>query len=110
MKYHFIETKYEKTFTLPINFIEKLPKNIGLFTTVQFIDSIEKIKEQIEKSGREVYTRESINYYYKGKRTQNYQLLGCNTEKLDDKVDAYIYIGDGVFHPRILAFNNKSFP
>ena len=35
------------------------------------------------------------------------EVLKINTEKLDDKVDAYIYIGDGVFHPRILAFNNK---
>ena len=45
-------------------------------------------------------------YTYKGKQKYKAQILGCDTtaaEKIKDKVDAYLYIGTGKFHPIALG-------
>jgi len=98
MNYLYIEAKYEK-FRVPASVISKLPNTIGLFSTVQFIDSIQDIKKDIEKTGRVVKL-------FKGKHTKYPgQMYGCNLEKFDG-VDAFLYIGDGLFHPKALLLGN----
>ncbi|MEK6916454.1 MAG: diphthamide synthesis protein [Nanoarchaeota archaeon] len=100
MKLFFIETKYEGTIKLPKHVIEKLPKTIGLFFTIQFIDSLESVKKDIEKTGRTVKLM-------KGKHTKQLgQIYGCNLEKFEG-VDAFLYIGDGLFHPKALVLGNN---
>ena len=47
MKFLFIEAKYDGIIKVPKSVIEKLPQTIGLFFTVQFIDSLESIKKDI---------------------------------------------------------------
>lgn len=61
----------------------KMDEKIGIITTTQFIDEVNKIKWK--------------NVIVGG------QILGCdisNAEKIKNKVDAFLYIGDGEFHPK----------
>ena len=54
MKTLFIPAKAVEKVSIDRKAIEKLPKNIGLCTTVQLVGQIEDIKKQIEKTGRKV--------------------------------------------------------
>lgn len=94
----FVESRYAKTIKIPRSFIEKLPDHVTLFTTVQFLDSLESIQSQLEHSG---ITVDIITSRRTGREGQ---ILGCSTtNKLSD--DA-VYIGDGEFHPKALLIRN----
>ena len=49
MKTLFIESKYKGKINLNKIKIDKLPKRLGLITTVQFVDYLNKIKNFLEK-------------------------------------------------------------
>lgn len=100
MKQYFIETKYEKEIRLTGVLIKRLPKSIALFTTVQFIDQVDRIKKELENKGIDVKLVKLNHCEYKG------QVLGCSIEKLDIDIDKFLYIGDGEFHPKALVFKN----
>lgn len=74
------KTNIEKTLNnLNLN---KLKGKIGLVTTIQYLDQVKKLNIP--------------NSIFIG------QILGCNTlkaEKLSSKVDCFLYIGSGDFHP-----------
>ena len=77
-----------------------LPKKVGLVTTVQHKHELKKIKELIEKTGK--------------KTVIGGQILGCDVnaaKKIKSKVDAFLYIGSGEFHPLGVALetNKKVF-
>jgi diphthamide biosynthesis enzyme Dph1/Dph2-like protein len=99
MKFLFVETKYKGKVKLPQKVINKLPNTVTLFFTVQFIDSLKNVRKQIESSGRKVIITKGKHTKYKG------QMYGCNLEKFPG--DAFLYIGDGLFHPKALVLNNK---
>ena len=101
MKTLFIETKYELDIVLPEDFIEKLPKKVILAMPVQFLESIENIKKQIENSGKQVE-------FFQGRHDKHPgQILGCDIMKIDKEFDAFVYIGDGMFHPTALMYENE---
>ncbi len=80
-------------------------QKIGLVTTIQHIESLNKAKEILEKSGKEVFTAQP-----KGKSAKEGQLLGCDWSAgsvLKEKVDCYLYIGTGNFHPLPLAIDTE---
>ncbi len=63
-------------------------KRIGLISTIQHLNALGKIKEMLEAEGKEAHI--------------GGQILGCwveNVDKLAGKVDAFLYVGSGVFHP-----------
>ncbi len=94
-----IEGRY-KGETNPENInAEQIPRRIALFTTVQFMDHIGKIKEYLENKGKKV-TQPTTNAYYRG------QVLGCSIKKLEG-YEAILYVGDGEFHPVALALENN---
>lgn len=65
----------------------KLPKPIGLVTTIQHLEQVKGIKKK--------------GFVFGG------QVLGCNTaaaERIADKVKSYLFIGGGRFHPLAVAF------
>lgn len=95
-----IEARYKHIIVLPNDFIEQLPKKITLFTTVQFLNSVEPIKEQLEKNGIEVCFVRPRHTLHKG------QILGCSTTKFETDAD-FLYIGDGLFHPKALVLRNN---
>ena len=101
MKIMMVEGRFKGTINLSNLGTNMLPKNIGLATTVQFLDFVDEIKRYLEKNGKIIYI-EKIRQKYDG------QLLGCDTgsaEKIKDKVDAFLYIGTGIFHPLGIALN-----
>ena len=63
-------------------------KRIGLLTTIQHTTLLNEAKTRLENNGYEAVI--------------GGQILGCwttNADKIDDKVDAFLYIGSGKFHP-----------
>lgn len=100
MKTLFLEARHKEKIKIPQKEMEKLPKKICLSTTVQYMDSIDVIREDIEGTGRKVM-------FFKGRHTKYPgQILGCEIEGPANDCDAHLYIGDGRFHP--LALKLKS--
>lgn len=99
MKTLFLEAHVSMNISLSEEQLKQLPKELGLFTTIQFIDSIGTILNQLKD--------ESITVHLlKGKHTQRAgQILGC--EYLDYPAPAFLYIGDGQFHPQAIAIKNN---
>ena len=100
MKTLFIEARAEDV-KIPSSIISRLPEKVILATTVQFVGSIENIQSGIESSGRQVLL-------YQGKRSKHPgQVLGCDIEKIEGDADAILYIGTGLFHPKMLVLKNE---
>lgn len=73
-------------------------KRIGLVTSLQFVGAMEKVKKYLEDQGKEIFTHKSLKYAG--------QILGCCTyagEAIEKKVDCFLYVGAGKFHPLGLA-------
>ncbi len=92
MKILFVPT-YVKLDILPsLKKVRIKEKKIGVITTAQFIDQLDLICSNLEGS------------------VKGGQILGCNVEnakKILSKVDAFLYIGLGMFHPWALTVLNK---
>jgi len=75
--------------------VKKLKKfrKIGLVTSLQFVKTIEKVKEYLENHGKEIYVNKSLKYLG--------QILGCDVraaKKIEDDVDCFLCIGAGKFY------------
>lgn len=92
MKILFIEAKYKGKINIDESIIKKLPKKLGLISSVQFAGHLEKIKKDIIKKNKKVFLK-------KGKQKYKGQVLGCDLSAADINADAILYIGDGKFHP-----------
>ena len=101
----FIDGKWEKEVVLGkevLSFLSKKKvKTIGLFASVQFL-KLDMVKHQLQELTVEV--KET-----KAKRTHvSTQVLGCDAyhdafaDDIISSVDAILYIGDGLFHPKAL--------
>jgi len=107
-----IPAKYTKKITIPDNVANKLPNRLMLFSSVQFLHQLSDIKKQLESKDKTISTIKSKNFLYDGMISDKGQLLGCNAETFDaknhgDEFDAFLYIGDGIFHPQALLVNNR---
>lgn len=74
-------------------------RNIALATTVQHIHQFEDMKAFFEMNGKKVFAEAGEMAMEKG------QVLGCDAsavKKVVDKVDAVVFVGDGLFHPLAL--------
>ena len=82
-----------------------LDKNVGLITTVQHIHKINEMKNILEKNGKNVFVGKG------GKRVKYPgQVLGCDFSSalsIIDKVDCYLYVGTGNFHPLGVSIATK---
>ena len=78
---------------------------VALYGSVQFIDSLPKIQQQLEGQGTTVITSQP------DRTNSTYQILGCDafydSLKLPQEPDAFLYVGDGIFHPRALVLAQK---
>ncbi|MBI1973533.1 diphthamide biosynthesis enzyme Dph2 [Candidatus Micrarchaeota archaeon] len=71
-------------------------KNVGLVTTIQFLNVLPKLKQELEKRGFAVEVGKRGHYtYYDG------QVLGCDFFAATNckKAQEFIYVGSGRFHP-----------
>ena len=89
MKKIFIQAKSKENI-MPVvkKAVKLLPSNIGLVTTIQHKHLLDKAKDFLVKEGFNVFIGGNV--------------LGCNASsavKIKYKVDAFLYIGSGEFHP-----------
>jgi len=73
---------------------------IGIFTSLQYMSAMKKVKEFLESKGKKVLVEKSEKY--------EGQVLGCRIQvaiKLKDKVDCFLYVGAGKFHPLGVALS-----
>ncbi|NOQ38321.1 diphthamide biosynthesis enzyme Dph2 [archaeon] len=115
---HFAHSQYVTKTEIPVVYIEYrsdknptgiLEKNIkklsgigkvGLVTTVQYIDFLDSMKDALDKNGIKAYVGKPKIATYPG------QVLGCDqsaAKDVEDDVDAFLYIGSGLFHPLGIA-------
>ena len=101
MKLMMVEGRYKGKIDLSRLDASMLPNRLGLATTVQFLDYVDEIRNYLERSGKSILI-DKMRQKYEG------QLLGCDqggAEKIKDNVDAFLYVGTGVFHPLGIAIN-----
>jgi len=76
--------------------LDKLPDKIGIVTTIQHLHKINEVEKFLEENGRHPIIAG--------------QVLGCNADnakKIKDKVNAFLYIGSGEFHPINVAIETE---
>ncbi len=96
MKLHFIHAKSNLELQMPESEMAKLPKRLALVTNIQHLHKLGELKKQLVSKGKEVYLAG--------------QILGCRAEsaaKFEDKVDAFLYVGSGEFHPLKVAMQTS---
>lgn len=101
MKIMMVEGRYKGEIDLSKLDTKMLPEKIGLATTVQFLGHVDEVRQYLESRGKTIFI-DRMRQKYEG------QLLGCDqggAEKIKDNVDAFLYIGTGVFHPLGIAIN-----
>ncbi len=84
-------------------------KNVGLYASVQFCNNLARVYEQLTLAGVGVITSKTDRTHVSG------QLLGCDSDLASlnlstaqhEKIDAYLYVGDGKFHPLALVYAQK---
>lgn len=84
---------------------ERLEKNVGFATITQYIHRLEEAKHILRKKGFNVFIgKPSHRLKYQG------QVLGCNFStclSINKKVDNYLYLGTGNFHPLGIALATR---
>jgi 2-(3-amino-3-carboxypropyl)histidine synthase len=101
---HYIEVKL-KIDPLPLlsKNLEKLPKNLGIVTTVQHVHLLDKITSYLEAAGKSVMVGEG-----KGRIAHRGQVLGCSfssPKSIANEVEGFLFIGTGNFHPLGVALS-----
>ena len=105
----FLEAPYSGEIKLnkeTINYLkENSFKKVGLYASVQFCNNLDKVKLQLEELEIKAITSRADRTHVEG------QLLGCDVYhdslNSEEEVEAYLYIGDGKFHPLALVYTQK---
>ena len=111
MKSLFIEVKYTGKVKFTQELIDKTPKRVVICSNIQYLDYLPQLQKFLEDAGKVVQVFESRHGQYPG------QILGCDVFKItedskethDSKnvFDAFVYLGDGLFHPTALLYRNE---
>jgi 2-(3-amino-3-carboxypropyl)histidine synthase len=79
-------------------------RKIGLVSSIQYADILLLIKKLLENQGKEVFLAKGGISKHEG------QILGCDVSaalNVEKKVDAFLFVGTGLFHPTNLALKTK---
>ncbi|PIN91484.1 hypothetical protein COU57_00320 [Candidatus Pacearchaeota archaeon CG10_big_fil_rev_8_21_14_0_10_32_14] len=104
MKLALIDVKFKGKIELTAIALNELKryKTLAVYTTTQFNHGLKIILDQLKKNGNSVVTSQPE------RTNREFQILGCDVYhgnlKLKTDCDAYLYIGDGKFHPNALLF------
>ncbi len=103
MKNLFIEVKYTGNIEFPQELAKKTPEKVVIGSSVQYIDYLDQLKDFLEEAGKEVFIFQSRHGAHTG------QILGCDVFSfaVEGGFDAFVYLGDGLFHPTALLYGNK---
>ncbi|MBI4149659.1 diphthamide synthesis protein [Candidatus Woesearchaeota archaeon] len=102
MKLILVEARSDADVIFDEKYLRQLPERIGIITTVQHAHKINDVVEFLKANGKQPII-------HKGKQVHAGQLLGCdvsNATAIANKVDAFLYIGSGQFHPVGLALED----
>ncbi|MDP6670543.1 MAG: diphthamide biosynthesis enzyme Dph2, partial [archaeon] len=78
-------------------------KKVTLCSTVQYLEHLKIFAGLLKKKGLNVFIGE-------GKGVSPGQVLGCNyssVKSVEGKVEAVVFLGDGLFHALGISFNSK---
>ncbi len=93
----FAHAKYDiELDTESLKLIKIKEKRIGIVSNIQTVGVLEKIKDYLEKENHEVVIAG--------------QIVGCNASKalaVKNEVDAFLFVGSGMFHPLELIEKTK---
>ena len=98
-----IKIEIKNVLTKALSLLEDCYK-IGLITTVQHIHQLDEAKKMIEAAGKTVFVGNAGRLKYPG------QVLGCdfsNALAVLENVDAYIFLGGGMFHSIGVALSSE---
>ncbi|MEA4977537.1 MAG: diphthamide biosynthesis enzyme Dph2 [Methanomassiliicoccaceae archaeon] len=102
----FIEARADCSITGPLNeSVVKLPQNVGVLASVQYIGLIDEAVKIIESSGRKAFVSGGDK-----RITYPGQVLGCDcsaAEAVSQSVDGFLFLGEGDFHPLAAAFGTE---
>lgn len=80
-------------------------KNVGILSTAQHVDNLDTISDRLVENQFETFIgKGDSRTAFKG------QILGCNfssAKKIADKVDVFLFVGSGTFHPLGLMLSTK---
>ncbi len=94
-----IHVRRKADIQFPQDLLAALPKKIALFTTAQYSNKLADMKQQLLNADKEVEL-------YRARHTsEEGQILGCSIQTWPD-VEAFLYVGEGEFHPRAILFKN----
>jgi len=116
MKVLYLPLEY-KVKEMQLDKLERMIKNekwnkIGLICAIQFYNVMKEIEKELKKKKFNIVIEKGGP-----KSTVAGQVLGCDqsaVKKIEKKVDGFLYIGDGIFHPigaatatdkKVLSFN-----
>lgn len=101
MKLMFVEAKSSLKIELSKSQIKQLPDKTGIVTTVQHIEQLDNVIEQLKGKKPVIGS---------GKQKHKAQVTGCDVsaaENIKDNVNAFMYIGTGKFHPLEIALKTN---
>lgn len=112
VKYERVPTVYvEARATVSVNeAVEKaLPllekwRRIGLATTVQHVQTLDVVREQLTRAGKTVVVGDAGRLNYPG------QVIGCNysnAQSVAKDVEAFLFVGGGLFHAIGVALSTQ---
>jgi diphthamide biosynthesis enzyme Dph1/Dph2-like protein len=107
VKVFFIDSKYKGNVLLTKQAISKCKEynSIALYASVQFTGKLNKLIVQLKKQNINVIISKP------DRATEKSQILGCDVFyknlNLSKEPDAFLYVGDGNFHPNALVFAQK---
>ena len=94
-----IDEAVEKALTLLKNCT-----SVGLVTSVQHLQTLDQAREILTRAGKTVVIGDTGQMAYPG------QVTGCNysnAKSIEDKVEAYLFIGGGMFHALGIALSTS---
>jgi 2-(3-amino-3-carboxypropyl)histidine synthase len=100
MRVHHIPVRRNFPVQFPAELLEKLPDELCLCTTAQFLHQLPQMKEALEKTGRKISLYQPRHTQHPG------QVLGCSTDTI--AAPAFLFVGEGLFHPQALAYANEA--
>ncbi|MAG60830.1 hypothetical protein CL619_03515 [archaeon] len=103
MKHLFVEVKYTGKVQFTQELLDQTPKRLVICSNIQYLDFLPQLKDFLEKGGKEVQVFQSRHGQYSG------QILGCDVFPFssEKEFDAFLYLGDGLFHPTALLYRNE---
>lgn len=96
--------------TATLNYLKKKKyTKVAVYASVQFCNNLETVRKQLHHAKIKIITSKPDRTHVTS------QLLGCDNyhsslnlaEKELQEIDAYLYVGDGKFHPLALVYAQK---